>query len=511
MKRDGALTSIWQYNMPEYHSKNKIDKGKIYDVIIAGGGITGITTALLLQNVGKTCVVVETNNICFGTTGGTTAHLNTVMDTPYSKINSNFNKEASKTIANAAKQAIGLIKSNIAQYDINCGFEETSAYLFSQTDDQEKQLKDIHDSSIEAGISAVYVNRIPVPIPFNKAIEIMKQGKLHPTNYVYSLAHAFENAGGIILQHCRVKQVEETQSEINVDTEIGSLRCHQFIYATHIPPGVNILHMRCAPYRSYAIAMRLKKGKYPEGLAYDLYEPYHYYRTQKVGNTNYFIAGGEDHKTAHVDNPEACFAKLEAHVRKYFDIEEIAYKWSSQYFEPADGIPYIGHMPGKPGNIFVATGFGGNGMIYSHIAAMTLKDMILNRDDQFINLFNPNRIKPLAGFANFVKENTDVAVQFMRKWFNVEKIKEVAEIARGEGKVMRCEDQSIAVYKDEQGNLHAVNPVCTHMKCTVAWNAAEKSWDCPCHGARYSFDGKVLTGPADRDLELIELKELVEH
>ena len=103
MKRDGALTSIWQYNMPEHHSKNKIERGKVYDVIIAGGGITGITTALLLQEAGKTCVVVEANNLCFGTTGGTTAHLNTVMDTPYSTINSNFNKEASKIIAKAAK------------------------------------------------------------------------------------------------------------------------------------------------------------------------------------------------------------------------------------------------------------------------------------------------------------------------------------------------------------------------------------------------------------------------
>lgn len=510
MNRDGALVSLWQDGMKEYTVANSLEMSKVYDVIIAGGGITGITTALLLQKAGKSCAVLDAHNICFGTTGGTTAHLNTMFDTPYSQISKNFSEDAAKFLAKCAKDAIALIKQHITEYNIDCGFEEAKAFTFSQNAAQSDMLKDMNDSCNEAGVPSVYTNEIPVPIPFEKAISIDGQAKFNPTQYVYGIAEAFEALDGVIVQHCRVHGVEENEETISVSTEHGHMHCKQFIYATHIPPGINLLHMRCAPYRSYAIAVTLKDDKYPEGLAYDLYDPYHYYRTQKVNGKNYLIAGGEDHKTAHAENTDACFNKLEAHVRKYFDVEEVSFKWSSQYFEPADGLPYIGHLPGNPGNVLVATGFGGNGMIYSQVAAMTLRDIIMNKDNEHENIFNPNRIKPIAGFANFVKENADVAKQLVSKWFSHDKINEVAELAPGEGRVVKFEGHTIALYKDDEANLHAVNPVCTHMKCSVAWNSAEKSWDCPCHGARYGIDGKVLTGPADKDLEIVELKELVE-
>lgn len=510
MNRDGALISLWQDGMKEYTPKNTLSNGHLYDVIIAGGGITGITTALMLQNAGKSCAVIEANNICFGTTGGTTAHLNTNFDTPYSQISKNFDDETAKLLAKAAKDAIVRIKQNIEEYNIACGFEETYSVTFSLDDDQTKELGDIHDSCNQVGVKAIYTKGVPVPIGFKKAMRIDGQAKFNPSQYVYGLAKAFEDAGGVIVQHCRVSNVDENET-VQASTDEGQLQCKQFIYATHIPPGINLLHMRCAPYRSYAMAVRLNDNNYPEGLAYDLCDPYHYYRTQKVHGKNYLIVGGEDHKTAHVENTEACFLKLESHVRTHFDVKEVAFKWSSQYFEPVDGLPYIGHLPGSPGNIFVATGFGGNGMVYSNIAAMVLRDMIVNKDEKYINIFNPNRIKPIAGFTNFVKENADVAKQLIGKWFSVEKINEVADIAPGEAKVVKFEGETIALYKDEQDNLHAVSPVCTHMKCSVAWNSAERSWDCPCHGARYSMDGKVLTGPADRDLELVELRDLAEH
>lgn len=505
MNRDGALVSLWQDGMKEYNIANSLDVHRVYDVIIAGGGITGITTALLLQKAGKSCAVLEAHNICFGTTGGTTAHLNTMFDTPYSQISKDFGDDAARLVAKSAKDAIALIKQHISEYNIDCGFEETWACTFSQDKQQDDMLKDMHDSNNNVGVTTVYTNEIPVPIPFEQAIRINGQAKFHPTQYVYSLAEAFEALEGVIVQQCRVHKVEDNDTAVTVYTDNGTLQCRQFIYATHIPPGINLLHLRCAPYRSYAMAVTLKDDKYPEALAYDSYDPYHYYRTQKVRGKNYLIVGGEDHKTAHAENTDACFKKLEAHVRKYFNVEEVAFKWSSQYFEPADGLPYIGHLPGNPGNILVATGFGGNGMIYSQVAAITLRDIIVNKDEKYINIFNPNRIKPIAGFANFVKENADVAKQLISKWFSHEKINEVAALAAGEGRVVKFEGHTIALYKDEESNLHAVNPVCTHMKCSVAWNSAEKSWDCPCHGARYNIDGKVLTGPADKDLEIVEL------
>jgi glycine/D-amino acid oxidase-like deaminating enzyme/nitrite reductase/ring-hydroxylating ferredoxin subunit len=506
--RDGNCKSLWQATGDEYQPKNK-PLSDHYDVIIAGGGITGVSTALLLQESGKKCLLLEANNLCFGTTGGTTAHLNTLLDTTYDSISSNFGKQTAKLVAQSVKDAIELIKHNIRQYQIDCGFEETDGFLFAQTREQEKELEIIKNSTIEAGVPAAYTNTIPVAIAFSKAIQIKGQAKFVPTQYVFGLAAAFENAGGIILQKCRVTGAEEKEV-VTVETNIGVFNANALIYATHIPPAVNLLHLRCVPYRSYAMAITLSDEKYPEGLIYNMYDPYNYYRSQVINGRSYLIGGGYDHKTAHEENTEKCFLQLEAHLRGNFKVKDIVYKWSSQFFEPADGLPYIGKLPGHKGNIYTATGYGGNGMIYSSVAAILLRDMVTGKPNPYQDIFNPGRIKPVAGFVNFIRHNADVAKLFAGKWFPHEDLESLTGLSKGEGKVVNYKDEKMAVYKDPEGKLHAVSPICTHLKCEVKWNVAERSWDCPCHGARYSYDGKVITGPADRDLETIVIKSLVE-
>lgn len=508
--RDGACTSLWQSSVAPYEAINQPDNNTVYDVIIVGGGITGISTALLLQQAGKKCMVLEAANLCFGTTGGTTAHLNTLLDTPYTTIAGNFGKENARLVFEAVSEAIALVKENVAKYNIDCGLQAADAYLFAQDEKQEKELQDILEASREAGLDMQYSDDIPVPVPFRKAARATGQAKFHPTRYVHALAKQFEKEGGIIVQDCQVTGVENNET-VTVETEKGIFKSVDLIYATHIPPGVNLIHLRCAPYRSYAMAVTLEGNNYPENLAYDMYDPYNYYRTQEVDGKKYLIVGGKDHKTAHEENTDKCFMELEAHIRKHFPVKEIVYKWSSQYFEPADGIPYIGHLPGHPENIYVATGYGGNGMTYSSVAALTLKRMLLNKETSYMDLFDPNRIKPIAGFTNFIKHNADVVKHFVGKLFSTEELQELAELAPGEGRVVKYEKHKIALYKDEEGTLHAVSPVCTHLKCDVQWNGAEKSWDCPCHGARYSYDGRVLTGPADRDLERVSIRALVNH
>jgi hypothetical protein len=506
--RDGTAASLWQGTTEKYLIKNKPKPNFHYDVIIAGGGITGISTALLLQEAGKKCIVFEANTLCFGTTSGTTAHLNTVMDTPYSAIIKNFGKENALLVAKMAREVIDHIKNNIEKYSIVCGFEETPGYMFSQDKKQQQELEDIAKICHELKVDIRFLKRVPMSVTCTKALKMAKQGKFHPTQYVHGLARAFENLGGVIVENCRVQNVDHSQN-ITLSTAAGVFHANHLIFATHIPPGVNLLDLRCAPYRSYAMAFSVEKNKYPKGLFYDMYDPYHYYRSQKIGRKEFLIAGGEDHKTAHVENTIACFVKLESHIRSLFKVKEIHYRWSSQYFEPVDGLPYIGHTPGGPENIFVATGFGGNGMIYSGASAIILKKILFNEDSPYIKLFDPNRIKPMAGFTNFVKENADTVKNWIGKFLPADKLNDFAALATGESKVIRFEDHTIALSKDEKGNLHAIDPICTHMGCSVSWNAAEKTWDCPCHGSRFSIEGKVLTGPADKDLKKIDLKQLV--
>lgn len=507
MKRDGSTISLWQDTVKDT-SFNSSATTDILDVLIVGGGITGITTALLLQKAGKHCAVAEAHNLCFGTTGGTTSHINTFLDTSYDMIQSDFSADAAKLIAKATNRSRDLFSQHVDEYKIDCGFEEKDAYLYAVDDKQAEELDKIYAASKEAGVAVEYVENIPVPFSFVKAVVFRRQAQVHPARYVQALAKAVESLGGVVLENCPVESVEKQDEILHVKTGQGIIKAKALVYATHIPPGINLLHFRNAPYRSYAIAVALNNDTYPNALAYDMFDPYHYYRTQTIDDKKYLIVGGEDHKTAHEENTEACFNKLLAHTKEHFDIATVTHRWSSQYFEPADGLAYIGHLPGNPDNVFVATGYGGNGITYSHIAAITLSDLIVTGESEYADLFKPGRIKPVAGFANFVKEAADVVAQFVGKRISVEKITALADIAPGEGRLVKYEGETLALYKDEGGKLYALNPVCTHAKCVVGWNSAEKSWDCPCHGARYDLNGNVLTGPARKGLEKVEMEEL---
>jgi glycine/D-amino acid oxidase-like deaminating enzyme/nitrite reductase/ring-hydroxylating ferredoxin subunit len=505
--RDGAYVSLWQ-EMPVYQTQRKVTAKHVYDVIIVGGGMTGLTTALSLQKAGKNCLVVEAHNIGFGTTGGTTAHLNTLLDTPYSTIIKNFGLENAKLVCQAAHEAIDLIRNNINQYSIDCDCQDASAYLFAQDQKQNEELDDILDACQKVQLAVHYEDQLHAPFPYTKVMAAGNQAKFHPLKYLYAIAHQFEEAGGSIKQYCKVTNIHAEGERVKVATESGNFKSRTLIYATHIPPGINLIHLRCSPMRSYALAAKLNDENYPAGLFYDMENPYHYYRTQVVDGERYLIAGGKDHKTAHEPNTEQRFRALEAHVRKFFNIREVTYQWSSQYYEPVDGLPYIGHLPGYNDNVYVATGFGGNGMTYSHVSALLFTELLTGRESNYKDLFSPTRIKPIAGFADFIEHNTDVVRHFVGKWFATEDVNEAIELAPGEGKVAIYKGSLIALSKDSDHTLHAVGPACTHMKCSVAWNLAEQSWDCPCHGARYSPDGKVLNGPASKDLERVELRSL---
>ena len=501
MKRDGQCISLWQ-NMPEHISKEMPEEA---DVIIVGGGITGISTALLLQREGKKCVVLEAQNIGFGTTGGTTAHLNTLLDSPYYTIQNNFGKKNAQLVHELIHKALNLIEKNVIEYDIQCDFERKDAYVFAQDEKQSKELDKMVESSREVGVKMDFSKTIPVPLSFDKAAKATEQGQMHSTKYLYGIAEAFERMGGRIVQNCRVTDCIQEKGETVVITSKGKMVASHVIYATHTPPGVNVLHFEVAPYRSYVLAVTLLDNNYPDALVYDLDNPYHYYRTQVVDEKKYLIFGGEDHKTGHEENTELCFTKLESYLRKYYNIDEVVFKWSSQYFESADGLPYIGHLPGNPENVFVATGFGGNGMILGTATAYILTDLICEGTSPYAELFSPARFKPEAGFNKVVKESIDVIGQLIEKKIAIEKITGAVELAHNEGKVVKYEGHKVGLYKDDAGKLFAVNPACPHINCNVGWNGAEKSWDCPCHGSRFSFTGELMTAPARKDLEVIVL------
>ncbi|MBK1438422.1 FAD-dependent oxidoreductase [Parapedobacter sp. ISTM3] len=507
LARDGILSSPWQTSaviQAQRGGREDRVETKVWDVLIAGGGITGLTTALLLQEAGIACVVAEAHHLGFGTTGGTTSHINTMLDTPYSTIESDFGAEGAELVGSAARAGRDLIARNVSTYQIACDFEYKDGILFAQTEEEVAQLDKIYEASQRAGVAVERVATIPLPLPFMQAIKYTEQAQIHPLSYLYALADAFVKQGGVILEKTRVEDTVHKDGIHHVQTSAGVVRAQQLVYATHIPPGLNILHLRCAPYRSYVLGVQLSSSNYPSELAYDMQQPYHYFRSHHINGKPYLIVGGADHKTGHGD-PHAAFQDLEVYTRKHFHVSSIDYRWSAQYFEPADGLPYIGKLPGGDENTYVATGFSGNGILMGSFSGLLLADLILGRESPYEKLFSPQRIKPIAGFANFVKENADVAYRFVADRVATERLEALVELAPDTGAVVNYDSKQIAVYKSAAGAVIALSPVCTHAGCIVTWNDAEKSWDCPCHGGRYDTNGRVLTGPPRKDLAIVPL------
>lgn len=502
--RDGANSSLWQTGITAQPTGNgTVTSSQIFDTLIVGAGITGLTTALLLQKEGRQCIVADAHSPGYGTTGGTSAHINTFADTTFAEVESDFGQEEARQFAGAIAESVALIHKLVETYGIDCDFEWKQGYVYAETEQETKQLDDLYQSALRAGVAAQPAPDAPAPLPFQKAVVFEKQAQFHPLKYILALQKAFTELGGVVVENTLIDHIDSNDEYHAAYAGEREIRAKSVVYATHIPPGgINVLHFRNAPYRSYVIAATLKDNSYPDALIYDMQDPYHYFRTHIIDGQKYLVSGGHDHKTAHGD-PEQAFADLIEYTKKCYPVDKIAKQWSAQYYVPADGLPYIGQMPGASGGIYVATGFNGNGMILGTVSAIVLSELISEGTSPYEKLFDPGRVKPVAGFTEFVKENADVVGLFVGDRFGIEEIESLGDIPAGSGKIVEYGGHKLGIYKQENGEVALIDPVCTHAGCIVQWNDSEKSWDCPCHGARFNCYGEVLTGPARKPLEKI--------
>lgn len=503
--RDSTSTSPWQRNAEAAELKSTVGDNhaaQVYDCLIIGAGITGITTALLLQRAGYACIIAEAQQPGFGTTGGTSAHLNTFFDATYPEVVSDFGEEAAKLLAQAGKEAFKMIENFVRELSIDCDLERKSGFLYSENEKESKQLQEILKAAKRSGISVEIASENLVPIPFDAMIRFEGQGQFHPLKYINGLLAEFLRLGGVLKENTRITESSFEDGAYIAQSNSGSIRAKKIVYATHIPPGLNLMSLRNAPYRSYVLGLKLKDGNYPDALVYDMQEPYHYFRTHVIDGEPYLLIGGEDHKTGH-DDPQEAFRRLKEYACQYYAVESVAFQWSAQYYVPVDGLPYIGQLPGAAEGTYVATGFNGNGMMFGTLSAKLISDLVLGNENEYASLFSPSRMKPVAGFTEFVKENSDVAWHFIVDRFSSSNLQTLNDLKPGEGKLVDFEGKKLAIYKDDTGKVIGLNPTCTHAGCTVQFNAAEQSWDCPCHGGRFDVSGKVLTGPPTRDLEAL--------
>lgn len=498
MKRDGTNESLWQKSIQQH--ENSETTVKEFDSIIVGAGITGLTTALELQKRGKKCLIVEQQTVGFGTTGGTTSHINNFLDSSYDELISTFGEEQAKTVADYGKKVYPYIKDNTQKLHISCELSDAHFFLFSAEEKQDSDLDKIFEAHQKVGVETKHAYQIPFPVKFSKAIEIFGQGQFNPIKYINGLAKEFQKNGGVLLTETTFEDYTSEKESVKVKTSAGEFTAENLILATHVPPGKNRFSALTAPYRSYVLALQLENPPKQQAQAADLYDPYHYFRYHKSGDEHYLIVGGFDHKTGQEEDTEKPFEDLEKYAQENFKYKKIAYRWSAQYYVPADGLPYIGAMPGEE-NVYISTGYNGNGMTWGTLAGFIIPDLIDKKENKLAEIVAPSRLNITGSAKSVITEGINSAVHFVKDKFSAEKIQELTEIENGEGKIVKYEDETLAVYRDEKGKVHALSPVCPHMGCNVAFNTAEKTWDCPCHGSRFSIDGELLTGPAVSGLE----------
>jgi glycine/D-amino acid oxidase-like deaminating enzyme/nitrite reductase/ring-hydroxylating ferredoxin subunit len=469
----------------------------IFDAAIVGGGIAGITAAFILKQAGLRVVLIEKSRLTCGETGHTTAHLTEIPDEGLFSLLSDFGMEPAHRVLEAGRAAIDFISRTSEHLEIDCDFERLPAYLYSESHSQIAPLEREHWAAQKLGVSTERLSRAPLPFPTYGALSFAHQAQFHPRKYLLGVAEKLPGQGCVVLEETHVHSAAESEP-CELQTSRGTIRARKLIITTDSPiAGSALMQTRAAAYRTYAIAVKLASARkgLARGLFWDLSDPYHYIRAQG----DWVIIGGEDHKVGMERDTQECFERLLRFANARFSITEVGYRWSGQILEPMDGLPLIGKNPFSR-HLFLATGFSGTGMSWGTAAGLILSDLILERANPWIHLFSPARMSPLASLPSYLTENKDYPVCMVLDRVAAPEARSIAEIAPGEGKIVLSGERRVAVYRDEKDGVHALDPTCTHMGCLVRFNNAEKSWDCPCHGSRFSVDGEVLHGPATKAL-----------
>jgi glycine/D-amino acid oxidase-like deaminating enzyme/nitrite reductase/ring-hydroxylating ferredoxin subunit len=471
------------------------------DVAVIGAGITGLTTAALLLDQGRSVAVLDMERVGSGETGRTTAHLTEAVDARYRDIAHDFGREGARLVCESSQASIAQIERLAAKHGLSCGLRRLPGYLYTEDPGEVARLDDELDAARQAGARVAFVRDVPLPFPTAGALRFDDQAEVHPLRYLAGLARALAGAGVRIMEQTRAVEVHDGEP-CRITTEAGTVTARDVVVAAHVP-FVNrvLLHTKLAAYRSYAMAHRPPPGLALDGLFWDTTDPYHYTRIYTGGREPLLIVGGEDHKVGQDHDTEGCFARLAAWAQSRFGVDGVAARWSGQIIEPVDGLPYIGRNA-LSGHVWVATGYSGNGITFGTLAAMIISDLIAGRPNAFAELYAATRVKPVTSALDFVKENVDFPSHFLSDRLTNRDADggALADVQRGEGKILVVDGEKVAVYRDAGGTPHALSPVCPHMGCDVRWNAAERSWDCPCHGSRFAPDGALLNGPAASDL-----------
>jgi glycine/D-amino acid oxidase-like deaminating enzyme/nitrite reductase/ring-hydroxylating ferredoxin subunit len=515
-EREGATKSIWYEGLEIPSRGAPPPTGRSADVCVVGAGIAGLTVAYLLAREGKRVVVLDEGPIGSGQTGRTTGHLVSASDDRFAELEHAIGERQTKLFYESHAAAIELIEAIAQRENIACEFARIPGYLLAADETHRRRVEREHEAACKAGIAAELVQRMEIAGTLRgPCIRFRNQARFHPMRYLVGLAEAAERAGATIHEGVRVAEVHgrERGEHAKVVVRAGlPFVAADVVVATNTPGPIKEwagVFFKQAAYRTYVIGLRVPRGTVEDALLWDSLEPYHYVRLQHTGPTDthdVLVVGGEDHRVGQLPDGPDPFTKIEAWARAMYPmVEKVAWRWSGQIQEPADGPAFIGRAPTKGEGVYAITGDSGMGLTHATLGAQIIGDLVMGRENPWADLYDPER-KPLRSLGEYAKENLNTA----RQWIDLVTagdVKDESEIPPGCGRIVRHGVKKLAVYRDDDGTLHTCSAVCPHLEAIVQWNPLEKSWDCPAHGSRFAAKGELLMGPAVDDLKPAEIAE----
>lgn len=486
----------------------KISKDFDTDVLIIGGGITGILTAYMLSESSLNVSIVEADRMAMGVTANTTAKVTSQHGLLYDYLLNSFGFDIAKKYLDSNEEAIKIIENIVRKENIDCDFISQDAYVYTCDKSNVQRIVDEVSSVTSLGLKAEYITECPLPFPIEAAIKFPNQAQFHPRKYLLSLLPILEKRNINIFENSKAIDIKHVKDKYEVYVNDNKVTAKYLVMACHYPiknfPGMYFIKM----YQdaSYAIGIELEEDVF-DGMYISFDTPTTSFRNaiQKNGK-KLLIVGGSGHKTGDTNvDIESSYTNLENYIKSIYPKAKIKYRWMTEDCVSLDKIPYIGEFSKFLPNMYVATGYKKWGMTTSHVAAKIISDKILGKENPYEEVYTATRLEPIKNgkeFLNILKQSVySLAIDKLSS-----PIISYTELENDSGGVVDYKGKKLGIYKDKKGKMFAVIPYCKHLGCELSWNNLEKTWDCPCHGSRYDYTGKIITEPTTESLDTFKLE-----
>ncbi|MGH2950975.1 MAG: FAD-dependent oxidoreductase [Solirubrobacterales bacterium] len=471
-----------------------LDRDLEVDVAVAGAGIVGLTAALLCKRAGARVAILEGRRIAHGVSGNTTAKVTSLHGLTYASLTASHGADVAADYGRANERGVELIAQLVDELGIGCDLRRKPNFTYTEDPAGRGDIEDEVEAAAAAGLPAAYTDESDLPFEIAAAVRFDDQAELDPVRYLAALADEFEGPAHPIYEHTRA--VALADGTLSTDTGF-QVSAERVVVATHLPfLDRGMFFARAEPQRSYALSVRVT-GEIADGMYLSAESPARSLRAIPWEGGELLLVGGQSHRVGFGD-PAESYRALERDARERFAFEAVEHRWAAHDFVPEDQLPYVGAASPFSDRALTVTGLRKWGLAMGTAAAEMLADAIAGRDSAWPTAFDARRLPRPGAAVPLIKHNASSGLHFAG-----DRLRRQSRtgLEPGEGRVVGSGIGQRAVYRDEDGELHELSARCPHLGCIVAWNAAERTWDCPCHGSRFDPSGAVRNGPATSPLK----------